>query len=382
MKIVHICVCGPYTDGWNYQENMLTKFHRAAGYEVSMIVSQWAWGNNGVIEEIRKTAYVNDVGVTIYRLPIKNGKNVFYRYKRFLGFYEKIEEIKPDIIFVHNLQFFDIDQIVRYAKKYDVTIYADNHADFTNSARSVAAKGFYKIVWRYYAQLIEPFTKKFYGVLPSRVDFLMDIYKLPKEKCELLVMGGDDDLVKNSMRPEVKARIREQYGIHKKDFLIVTGGKIDQFKTQTLLLMKAVKNLGFKNVKLLVFGSVATGFEEEVYNLCEGSRIQYAGWVQANKSYDYFAAADLVVFPGRHSVFWEQVVAQGIPMIIKKWPGIYHIDLGGNVLYLYEDSVEEIQELIVKLLSNSVIYQGMKKNANSDKRKNFLYNEIAKRCIE
>ena len=53
--------------------------------------------------------------------------------------YEAIEKVKPEIIFVHNLQFFDISKIVKYAKKHSVKIYADNHADFSNSARSKAA---------------------------------------------------------------------------------------------------------------------------------------------------------------------------------------------------------------------------------------------------
>lgn len=53
---------------------------------------------------------------------------------------------------------------------------------------------------------IEPYVKKFYGVLPARVDFLIDVYNLPKEKCELLVMGADDDLVKKNEKPEIRKK--------------------------------------------------------------------------------------------------------------------------------------------------------------------------------
>ena len=56
MKVLHICVVGPYTDGWNYQENMLTKFQVKEGYEVSLIASQWAWDNKGKIERILETS--------------------------------------------------------------------------------------------------------------------------------------------------------------------------------------------------------------------------------------------------------------------------------------------------------------------------------------
>ena len=54
------------------------------------------------------------------------------------------------------------------------------------------------------------------------------------------------------------------------------------------------------------------------------------------QSYNLFSAADLVVFPGRHSVYWEQVVAIGTPMVVKYWDGTTHIDIGGNCMYLYE----------------------------------------------
>ena len=117
MKILHICVTGPYTDGFNYQENMLTKYQVKAGHEVHLISSQWKQSRGGKIEKyIGDNVYVNADGVYIKRLPIKGDKDVFYRYKRFLSLYEAIEEIAPEVIFVHNLQFFDIDKIVKYGR--------------------------------------------------------------------------------------------------------------------------------------------------------------------------------------------------------------------------------------------------------------------------
>lgn len=381
MKILHICVGGPYTDDWNYQENMLTKYQTREGHDVSLIAAKWAWGNSGKIKEVPECDYVNGVGVRIYRLPIKGNKDVFYRYKRFIGFYETIEKVSPEVIFVHNVQFFDIDQIVRYAKTHKVMIYADNHADFSNSARTFLAKIFYKTIWRYYAQLIEPYTIKFFGVLPSRVVFLQDIYGLPKEKCELLVMGGDDELIDAAQKTEVKMDIRNRYRIKEDDFLIVTGGKIDKFKTQTLLLMQAVKSIQNPKVKLLVFGSVDDEYKEEILRLSEEKNISFVGFIQAEESYQYFASADLVVFPGRHSVYWEQVVAQGIPMLCKYWDGTTHVDIGGNVEFLMEDSTDLIKEKLLELIDNPVRYEDMKQKANGKGKEAFSYKTIARKSV-
>lgn len=383
MRILHICVTGPYTDGFNYQENLLTKYQVKDGYDVHIIASEWQWGQNGKIERCEKKAdYRNTEGVMIHRLKIKDNKDIFFRYKRFEGFYETIEKINPDIIFVHNLQFFDVDKIVKYAKKNKVEIYADNHADFSNSARSKAAVLFYKIVWRHMAQMIEPYTTKFYGVLPARVDFLKDIYKLPDKKCKLLVMGADDGEVQRAGTEENQSRVRKSLEIKENDFLIVTGGKIDEWKTQTLLLMEAVDNLKKDCVKLLIFGPVADSIKDKFNHLFDEKKMRYVSWADTAAAYDYFAIADLVVFPGRHSVYWEQAAGQGKPMLCKRWEGTNHVDCGGNVKFLMEDSSKEIEQLISKLVDRGEDYRDMIAVAHENAREKFSYAKIARVSID
>ena len=385
MKIVHLCLGSFYPDGYSYQENLLPKFHKALGYEVEVIASTQSFDANGKPCYMDKTgSYQNEYDIKVTRLPYQSFNRVWKKLKKYQGTYQEIEEAQPDIIFVHGIQFSDVPEVIRYLKKHPQTaVYADNHADFSNSATNWFSKNIlHKMIWRYYAQMLVPYVKKFYGVLPVRVDFLKDIYGLPAEKCELLVMGADDELVEAANQPEVKKAIREKYGIHDDDFLIMTGGKIDQWKTQTLLLMEAVRKIQNGKVKLIVFGSVTPELKESVNALTDGKKVQYIGWVQSKDSYQYFAAADLVVFPGRHSVFWEQVTGQGIPMLVKDWPGTHHVDLGGNVRFLTQDSAAEIQGAIEELVENPDAYKKMKDVAAHEGMKVFSYRDIAKRAIE
>ena len=37
MKIVHICLGGPFSDGFSYQENLITKYQVKMGLDVSLI---------------------------------------------------------------------------------------------------------------------------------------------------------------------------------------------------------------------------------------------------------------------------------------------------------------------------------------------------------
>lgn len=384
MKMLHVCLIAPVTDGLAYQDNLLPKYHVQMGWDTTIVTSRWIWDSNGKMKIDDRDKYVNEDGVKVIRLPMNGKENFYNHFKRFYGFLQVLNSETPDIIFIHGCQFLDIDQVVKYLKKHhDVKVFVDNHADFSNSARGWVSKNIlHKIIWRHCAHKIEPYTTKFYGVLPARVDFLKNIYKLPAEKCELLVMGADDELVEKAKTSGARKRIRDQYKIADTDFLIMTGGKIDQWKTQTLLLMQAVHNIKNESVKLIVFGSVTQELMEQVKSLADGTKVQYIGWIQSKDSYDYFEAADLVVFPGRHSVMWEQVVGQGKPMLVKDWVGTHHVDIGGNVKFLTKDSVEEIQGEIEHLLANPDEYQKMTNVAEKEGMKVFSYKEIARRAIE
>ncbi len=384
MKVVHLCLGSFYPDNYSYQENMLPKFHKQLGYDVEVIASTQSFDKQGKVCYLPYAGtYQNEYDIKVTRLPYKSENKIWKKLKRYQGTYETIEAATPDILFIHGGQFLDIDQVVKYLKKnMGVKVYVDNHADFSNSATNWVSKNIlHKIVWKHTEHQIEPYTKKFYGVLPVRVDFLKDIYGLPAEKCELLVMGADDELVEKAKLSGARERIREKYGIRDSDFLIMTGGKIDQWKTQTLLLMQAVQNIKRENVRLIVFGSVTQELIDQVKALADGTKVQYIGWVLSKDSYDYFEAADLVVFPGRHSVMWEQVTGQGKPMLVKDWPGTHHVDLGGNVRFLLKDSVEEIQSEIERLLREPEAYLVMKNIAQEKGMQIFSYRDIAKRAV-
>ena len=385
MKVVHLCLGSFYPDNYSYQENLLPKYHKKLGYDVEVIASTQSFDEHGKVCFLDNVGtYQNEYDIKVTRLPYKSDNKLWKKLKRYRGVYEAIVNAAPDILFIHGGQFLDIDQVVKYLKKHvDVRVYVDNHADFSNSATNWISKNIlHKIIWKRCEHKIEPYTKKFYGVLPVRVDFLKNVYGLPANKCELLVMGADDELVEKAKNSGARERIRQQFGIKEDDFLIMTGGKIDPWKTQTLLLMQAVKNIDRDNIRLIVFGSVTQELSEQVKSLADGQKIQYIGWINSKDTYDYFEAADLVVFPGRHSVMWEQVTGQGKPMIVKDWPGTHHVDLGGNVLFLSKDSVDEIQEKIVCLITNPDKVTEMTKIAERKGMQFFSYADISKRAIE
>lgn len=382
MNILHIhLTTGCFNDSMAYQENMLIKYHKKLGHEVTLITGPYELIENSVVH-VGKKQYINSDGVRVIRLEMVKRQTNRTKLKKYEKVLDNIQKCAPDIIFAHGCQFADILSIKKYVKKNrNVKIFVDNHADYSNSATTWISKNIlHTIIWRYFAKQIEPYTEKFYGVLPARVDFLTELYGLSKEKCELLVMGADDELVSMASKEEVKHSVRKKYNIGEEDFLIVTGGKIDKWKTQTILLELAISELNRTDVKLIIFGSIIPELKEKVMSLCN-ENIQYIGWLSVEDSYKVIGAADLAVYPGRHSTLWEQTAGQGIPMVVKHWEGTHHVDVGGNVEFLYQDSAEEIYEKIKDLLDDKAKYLKMKEAANICDTQ-FLYSYIAQNSIQ
>jgi len=384
LKILHLCLASFYIDNYSYQENMLPKFHKDMGLDVEIIASLVSFDKDGNPNLLNESgSYINEYGIPVTRLNYSK-KKYSKTLRTYTNTYETICKTQPDIIFAHGCQFLDIKHVVKYVKLHPNTrIYVDNHADFSNSARNFLSKNIlHKIIWKYCAHQIEPYTKKFYGVIPTRVDFLRDVYKLPKEKIELLVMGADDEKVTEAKDPDIKHEVRNKYNIKNEDLLIITGGKIDKEKRQILDLMEAVQKIDYDNLKLIVFGSVIKELKDEINKLADGVKVQYVGWIKSSESYKYFAASDLVVFPGRHSVLWEQAAGLGIPLIVRHWEGTNHVDLGGNCKFLYGNSVDEIYKLLMSLINNKDELDHMREIAESEGMKFFSYKDISCRAIE
>lgn len=378
MKVLHLCLACFFPDNYSYQENMLPKFHKQLGYETEVIASLKNFDKNGLPSNYEKAiTYSNEYDIKVTRLDYRKPLKLFKKLRKYRGFKKALADAAPDIIFIHGCQFMDIAIVAEYVKKHrDVKVFVDNHADFINSASNfVSKKILHGIIWKWCAKKIEPYTEKFYGVLPARVDFLRDIYGLPKEKTELLVMGADDEKVENADRE----KMREKLGLGDK-FTVITGGKIDHNKPETLKLMRAVVNSDSDNVKLVVFGSVIPELKEEFDTLVKSDKILYIGWIKSEDIYDYFVASDLAFFPGKHSVLWEQAVGSGLPCVFRKMKGFDHVDINGNCVFIEDLSEKALAECLFDIVQNTEKYSKMKIAAEKG-LVTFSYKEIAAKSI-
>jgi hypothetical protein len=122
--------------------------------------------------------------------------------------------------------------------------------------------------------------------------------------------------------------------------------------------------------------------KSEVEQLIKGQDIIYIDWLASKKIHKYFFASDLAVFPGTHSVLWEEAVGLGLPCVFKKWEGIQHVDHGGNCLFIVDVNSSSIKDVLLTITEDKSTFEEMRLKAELLGSKTFIYSEIARRSIE
>lgn len=377
MKVVNISLGAPYNDKWGYQENLLPKWQHKIGNDVTLITTRLASRkNDDKFDIVKKETYINDDGVKIIRLDWILNIWAFRILRVYKGLYKTLEEENPDFLFIHGCQFLDSFVVCRYLKKHkNVRAVVDNHADQTNSAKSFFPIILHKILWRITANHLNKYIDKFYGVLPIRCEFLHTFYNIPRDRIELLPMGLDDDLL-IGLDKDVN-KLKEKYNINNSYTNIVCGGKFDHYKTEILNLMETVNII--PSTKLYIFGSVGDEIKQRFDKLLS-DRVIYVGWLSQKESYALIKSCDIACFPGRHSVIWEQTVALGVPLIVRKWPGSDHININNNCIFLENGTVKEIANIIIEIQTNNLL-KTIINNANYEKKDEFSYKNIAYKSL-
>lgn len=375
-----------YKNGFGYQENILPAKHKELGFDVNIITYNKG-GDASYQEAPAPVSYLNPDGIPVHVLKdngsfLRKIPFVNMRVNATRGLYNKLEELSPDIIFMHGINMPDNIDVISYRKQHPkVKLYADNHSDYYNAPLKGFKKKFYRYVCgRTVGKLLGKYAEKVWGVTPWRVIYQQQVYGVPKEKSALLVMGGDENKIKWANRLDVRNSIREKLNIPEEAFVIITGGKIDKPKN-IHLLVEAIKEINNPNIYLIIFGR----YEADMINFCDSinsPNILNIGWIKAEDAYDYFLSSDFAAFPGTHSVLWEQACATGLPALFKDWDGGFnHIDVGGNCILLKEISVQNLMNIVNKVYTDKSFFNSLKNMAETKGRVEFSYIEIAKRSI-
>ena len=382
MKIVHVCISAPWSEKYAYQENLLPHYHRVMGHDVTIMAPIFSKIGDYCGNRISSgESYLSD-GTKVIRLePQIDNRKFLSHIPSVKGLKKAIINEHPDLLFLHDVCCYNYKCIPAIKKMFPkMKVVVDNHCDYVNSLHSPVTRFIHKKLFRYgLVTKLVPYVECFYGVTPSRCTFLHEVYGIPNYKIKLLVMGADNEKMMIEKKEQQRKGVRERYKIQDSDFLIVTGGKIDRLKN-IHVFAHAVNTLHRENVKLLVFGKINEDiqplFDEEA-----SPNIITIGWVNADKVYELFFAADLIVFPGLHSVLWEQAVASKTPCAFSKMDGFEHVNVNDNCILMKGKDAVYYRNMLKELLNDKNQYNALKANSNSEATEMFFYSRIASQVL-
>lgn len=382
MKVLYVKLTDGYRDDFTYQENILPAKFIKLGHETHIFVSRRTRDDSGKRILTNPGVYQNDSGVWIHVIPFCHR---FDRLGRKLDIYDslynEICKLNPDFIFVHGLQFYSVKDIAKYKKIHsEVTVVVDNHADYIiMPLDTLKRKIIQKIYYKYLAQKINPYVQHFYGVSPLRAQYLNEVYGIPQNKIGIITQGGDEEIIDSLDAAEIRKELQCRFNISNEKVIIVSGaGNIDRKKKLYELMYAVLNNSSFE---LILFGTFTDDERQKCLSLLNATNIHYLGRIPGSDSYKYFKAADIAIFPGQHSVFWDQVVACGTPLVVRKIKGMDYFNINGNCLYLKSGTTKEISE-VLHYLEDRQHLRILKQNAQTEAKVKFSYINIAKQIFD
>lgn len=387
MKILHCCLAAFYIDDFSYQENILPRIHRNMGHDVFIVASTESYIGRVELGYVPARRYKTSDGIPIVRLDYVRWlpKTVCKKLRIYKGLKAELLSIRPDVIFLHDCQFLDVSVIVEYVMLHGGIVYIDCHTDLINSGRGWISKNLlHGIIYRWCAQKILDVAEEFYATLPLRAEFLEKVYGIPGSRISLLPFGVDDSRINFHQKEVVRSALRSDLEISSHQMVFIAGGKIDRRKCIHHLI-EAFADLSDRGVLgdavLVIFGSAVAEMKNALENAELHPQIRVVGWVAADDIHKYFWMADVAVFPGTHSVLWEEAVGLGIPCVFRRWNGIEHVNLNGNCIMIADGSVQELQKVLSTLASDRRNVEVMRRFAEEFGRLSFSYSEIARRAL-
>lgn len=346
MRILHLCLANFYVDGYNYQENVLPKLNKIDGHEVFILASTETFVENVRLGFVKPGVYITEDGIKIKRLAYKKFFSQFVsaKIRKYEGLYRELEKIKPDLIFMHNMGFGSVLEVVKYKKKNPaVKLYADTHAAYYNSGRNwLSMNLLHKIYYKYLIQKAVPFLEKYYYIGANEKKFSMEVYKVPKSIMEFFPLGGI--LPEKEKYDYCRKRKREELGLATDELLLVHTGKLDALKKTDALLNAFYSVKGLK-AKLIIIGSIPDERKETMKKLIErDKRVIYLGWKKPDEMMEYFCASDLYCQPGSVSATLQNAICNFLPVLAYPFQAYLDIDCGNFIWVRNQKDIMNIFE--------------------------------------
>lgn len=315
-------LCELYIETLEYQENLLVKYYRKHGHEVTVITS--TYDNvfdyyNDKHDNSKPARIFYDHGAKIIKLPFVY--NFLGKIKKYKDITPIVEDFRPDLLYVHDIMP-NMFQMLDYKKQHPhVKMIMDYHADYSNSANGwLSLNVLHKVIRKkLFMDPVRKHISRFFPIVPGSTKFLREVYGIPDSEMEVLALGADIDMVNEISVSPARNEIRSKLNIGQEDVVIFTGGKFTPVK-KTHLLLEAVNEIDRKDLHVIVVGSADEANQDYLKKLQDyvqaNANIHFVGWLVNKAVYEHLSASDLAVFPASQSIVWQQALGSNLPLIV------------------------------------------------------------------
>ncbi|WP_088052517.1 glycosyltransferase [Virgibacillus dakarensis] len=378
MKIILVGLATRFTEGMTYQDNLLANQLRTDGNEVIVISDCYKYDNGSVVKTEEEDRIL-DNGIRLIRMEYRNilGGFISNKVRAVNGLYEFLEKEKPDIVFHHGVQSYELLTVANYKKDHPkVKFFVDNHADFHNSATNFFSKYIlHKTFYRYIIQISLPYIDKVFYIGYDGPVFLKKIYNVPNDMMEFYPLGGIVPTEKE--RREKRQEIRNSLRLKEDEVLLVHTGKMDKLK-RTVEILETFIQVPSERLRLVLIGSLSDDIKETVENLVlSDKRISFLGWKNANQLFKYLCASDLYLQPGSKSATMQNALCCGSAVAIYPYQS-YEYYLNKETVF-YIRTTNDMKDVFESISIDPRQLDGKRKASGKIVRETLDYKVLASR---
>lgn len=350
MKIVHVEDYFDPTAG--YQINEMIYANSSYNDEIYVITSNDMSPFHKQVDKNLDEKFESQTGAKIVRLDSRFKISSRLVLKKL---WKNIDEIEPDILFLHGIG--DFKDFILFKKKKTYTILRDCHMSWVASRNKLRA-----IYYRTFKLLFSPQINK-----SNRYEV---VFALGDEEYEYLKkLGVGDDKIRylrhgyNSevmfYDNEARNSIRDMYGFNKEDIVISYIGKFDKYKRPDVIFdiinNTEVDFIKKHNIKLLFIGPKETSYMEKfndklrsVDNICD---VIIDGAKPFNELRKYYSASDICIFPKETTLSSIHAQVCGCTVVMEKHKSNIERVISNSNLYEIDDIVQA-KEILVKIIND------------------------------
>ena len=382
-------LCDFYNESLEYQENLLVKYYRKHGHDVTVIASTFDsifdYYNDRHDPSWPARIYA-DQGAKIVKLRYRY--NLMNRLRAYTRIDKLLEDEAPDLIFIHDIML-NLPECVDYVTRNpQCRMILDYHADYSNSGRNwLSLKILHGIARKWFLDRARPHLARIFPIVPAGAVFLHEVYKVPYAEMEILPLGADVDLAREVHARGSGRHLRAEMGFAPTDIVIFTGGKLAPAK-RTEVLLGAVRRLPHLPLKVVVVGEASAAdahYTARLLELAEGADVHFTGWLGREDIYCHLDMADLAVFPASQSILWQQAIACGLPLVCGDigHQDISYLNLADNIVVLREAQigVDGIARALEEVAGSEARLRQMREGASHVAAEYLDWNRLIERTL-